>query len=146
MKKIVAKGYTLFELMLAIALISIISLEVFPISISFLQRNEYDSVFRLTVSAIRNTQILSQTGKNNSAWGISFQSSQLIVYSGNTFASRNASFDESTPKSTKVNITGASEINFTKYTEEIPTSTTITISGNSISKNITVNTKGLVIY
>jgi len=147
MKKLSKKfGYTLVEILLVVSLIAIISVSAFPVTRNFLDRNEYDSAFRLAINGIRSAQLYSQTGRHDTAWGVSFQSGAIVVYSGPTYAGRNPTFDETSPISTKISITGASEINFDKVTGNSPTSPTITISGNGFSRNVIINRKGLPIY
>lgn len=141
-----SRGYTLVELLLSISLIAIIAGSAFPITRNFLDRNEFDSAFRLAVNGIRTAQINSQTGKNDTNWGVSFQSGAIIVFSGTSYATRATSFDASSSISTKITITGASEIIFDKVTGNSSTAPTLTVAGNGYSKTITVNKKGLPIY
>ena len=139
-------GYTLIELLLSVTLLGIISVSAFPVTRNFLDRNEYDSAFRLTVNALRTSQIYSQTGKNDTNWGVSFQSGVLVVFGGASYALRDSSYDEFSSISTKVTVTGATEIVFDKVTGNSTTVPTLTIAGNGFSRNVVINKKGIPIY
>lgn len=143
---LIKKGYTLIEIILVISLIAIVAASTFPITKTFLDRNEYDSAFRLVLNGIRTAQIFSQTGKSDTNWGVRFNSGSVVVFSGTSYATRTTNLDEVSSISTRISVSGTTEIVFNKVTGYITSNVTVTISGNNISKNIIVNTKGLPIY
>lgn len=139
------KGFTLFELLLSISLVSIIAVFSIPITKSFLDQNELDGAFRIILTSIRKSQIYSITGKNDSAWGTKVENGKVTVFSGNNFASRASNFDEISGFSNKVSFTGTTEFVFTKLLGET-TNSSISITSSSKTKIISVNPKGIANY
>ena len=85
--------------------------------------------------------------KNNSSWGVLATTSQVIVFSGASFASRNPTFDESFDISPSIKISGMSEEVFAKFTG-IPSAsgTLILTSSNGEARTVSVNSKGTISY
>lgn len=74
-------------------------------------RTDLDLVTEQTVQALRRAQILSQSGENNSAWGLYVQEGTL--YQGDAYAIRDPQYDEVYPVPPTINTSGLPEVVFT---------------------------------
>ncbi len=96
------------------------------------------------VQSVRAAQILSQTGKFDSRWGVYFPNGTL--YAGEDYASRNSEKDVSFPLPGSIEIDGFTEISFTRV-DGLPniTGTACIHSGiTDVYRTITIHTNGLL--
>lgn len=138
------KGLTLFELLIVITIISLVGTSSFYVSSNFLVENYLDNKTNEVVTMLRNAQINSMSGKEDSNWGVHISSSDIILYKGPTYLSRDQSFDETTsiPASITIN---ATDINFNNPTGIPDNFDNIVISNNKGNSNtVSVNAYGTV--
>jgi len=84
--------------------------------------------------------------KNNSAFGLYYNNQQLTLYQGASYQSRQADLDIDYKIPASIKIEGLDDINFSLGTG-LPSQTgTITLSSNQITKEITLNSIGLIDY
>jgi len=140
-------GFTLIEILLSIAAITIIAGISIPIYQLFQVRNDLDIATVEIVQSVRRAQILSQAVDGDTSWGIKIQSGSIIVFKGVSYAARDATFDELFDVPTSMTPSGVSEIVFTKFTGLPQTTGTITLTSNANeTRTITINAKGMVSY
>lgn len=77
------KGFTLVEVLLSIALVSIIAGFSVPVFSSMLYRSEVENATSLSVTSLRSASIMARSQKNDSNWGTYFNGSSVTIYSGN---------------------------------------------------------------
>lgn len=147
LKKIHLKaGFTLIEIMLAVALMTaFLSLSV-PVFQSFVYNNDLDTAINSGVRALRLAQENARGMYYDDAWGVKFATNEVVLFKGSSYASRDTTYDSTYPISVGVSITGTSEFIFSKFTGT-PTGTgTVTLTENSKSLSITINGQGNVTY
>ena len=132
-------GVTLIELLLVIALVSIIAASVSPFLSRFILQNSLEVSTGYTVGFLRKAQAYSIDGKNDAAWGTCITGPILRLYRG-TCASPAVSDDYSIPPVTT--ITGLTDVTFSKRRGEPSIPLTITIATTLGSNTITVNEAG----
>ena len=98
------------------------------------------------VEAIRFAQSSAQSGKGDSKWGVKVLPNQIIVFKGDSYASRDVSFDGIFDFPGGITSSGLSEIVFEKVVGTTVTVGTLILSNNSENRNISVNEKGTVNY
>ena len=91
-------------------------------------------------------QSSAESGKGDSKWGVEILSNQVVVFKGNSYATRITSADEPLNFSGGVIASGLSEIVFEKISGITTNTGTITLTGGSEIKNININAKGTVTY
>jgi len=137
----------LLELILSLAIIGFIVGIGIPIFTSFQQRSDIDVAINSTAQRLRRAQVLAQSMKGDSAWGVTIKDGQVIVFKGPNYSGRDQDYDETVELSDFVNISGITEVIYSKYTGEPDTTGTITFtSDDSQQRFITINDEGMVAY
>jgi Tfp pilus assembly protein FimT len=137
-------GFTLIELLVIIVIISTIGTLSAVFFSRFLGQNAVINTQDELLGALRKAQIYSMMGKQNGGWGVAYISNKIILFKGDTYLTRNAAYDESISINSNISLSGFSEIDFAKKTGYPSTSGTYTIAGATSSKQITINTFGVV--
>jgi prepilin-type N-terminal cleavage/methylation domain-containing protein len=139
------KGFTLIELILVIAIISILMALSASIGSSFLVRNYTQNTVNDLISKLRIAQLNSLLAKKDKEWGVRIQGNQIILFAGTSYTTRDVSVDEVTPYPNTISIgPNNSEYVFTKLTGNSNVAT-ITISNNiGESEVININQEGIV--
>ena len=139
------RGFTLLEVLLAIAIAGMIGAIGAPILISEQTRNELDIAADGLSEALRRAQTLSQQAQNDSSWGVYVATSTVTVFSGDDYASRDSSLDENLAIASNIVVSGESEYVFSKLAGELGsagTTTLATVSGEI--RQVVINEKGTV--
>ena len=134
-------GITLVELLISIFIISVISTLSIAFYARFLTQNSVEDTANRLVGSLRKAQIYSMSGKQNGTWGVKYTvgTKTLTLY-----LTGNSAFDENFTHNNNIAISGFTDIPFTKITGRTVTPATITITGASSSKTVTVNSEGFV--
>ncbi len=138
-------GFTLIEVLLALALITILLGFSAPMYQAFQTKQHLLSAAEMTAQALRRAQALAEASDGDASWGVSTASGNVVLYQGASYAARDASYDETYELPDSVVASGLSEIVFTRFTG-LPTtigSMTFTSSSNE-SRSISINEQGIV--
>ena len=140
-------GFTLLEMLLSVAAITVIAGISIPVYQSFQARNELDIAAVTVAQSLRRAQLLAQAGDGDSNTGVRVQSGGITVFHGASYALRDTAVDEDFSVPTSIVPSGVSEIVFTKFTG-LPTSVGSFILNSSTgeTRTITINAKGSVAY
>jgi hypothetical protein len=87
--------------------------------------------------------MLAIMSRLNASWGVNITDTTLTLYAGNTFATRNTSFDEVFTLNPNINQTGTIDVNFKRATGTPSATPSITFSGVGSSKTVDVNAQGV---
>ena len=139
-------GFTLLELLLSVAIISLLAGLSLPVYRTLLSKNDLDISATVTASSLRRAQTLSQAVDGDTTWGIKVQSGNIVIFKGASFATRDTTFDETFDVPTTIGVSGSTEIVFAKFTGLPQTTGTINLSSETDSKTVTINEKGMVNY
>jgi prepilin-type N-terminal cleavage/methylation domain-containing protein len=141
------QGFTLIEMLLSVGLISVIVGISLPIYASFQTRNDLEITTQTIASMFRRAQTYARGTSGDSQWGVAVQTGSATLFKGATFASRDATYDETTSISPATNISGLGEVIFAKLTAAPSTTGSITLTSNTNdTRTITINGKGMVDY
>lgn len=142
------KGFTLVEMILAIAMLFVLFGIASPFYQKYQSKNDLDLAVISVAQNLRRAQTLAQGMDANSDWGLYLQSGNMTVFQGTSYATRNSIFDEVISAPSVIVPSGLSEIVFTKFTGLPASVGTVTLTNTSINevKNITINSKGMVDY
>jgi len=143
------RGFTLIEILLVLALMTVVAAIMIPISVDYQQRNNLDVAQNIFVQNIRRAQQLSMSGELDSHWGVKVIPGDIVIYKGNDYASRDTSYDEKFDFiiSPAIISSGTTEYNFSPVTGiPSPTTGTVFFTDNAYSKQVSVNEKGIVYY
>lgn len=141
------KGVTLMEVLIVIAIFSILTSAIFLGYINFTSRNNLQIATLSLVEALRFAQTNAQATTDDSKWGVLATSSQIIIFKGSSYINRNPSFDQTLNWPREIAPSGLIEIIFEKMTgETFNIGTTTLTNNNSEIKNVYINTKGVINY
>lgn len=134
-----SKGISLIELILVVAIISILGASATSFGSSFLIRNNLENKTNEVISSLRTAQLNAISSKEDREWGVDTNSNQIKL-----FAVGDAGFDQTFSVSSNTSIS-TENIIFDKLTGNPDAVATITVSNNiGESNTITVNEVGIV--
>jgi prepilin-type N-terminal cleavage/methylation domain-containing protein len=90
------KGFTLVEILLVVGLFGFLAGISIPVYSGFIDRSNLSSSVDVTQAAILRARKYAQTQRNNSNWGVYYQTGQIIVFAGDSFDTRDTALDEVT--------------------------------------------------
>ena len=141
-----SNGFSLIELLIVLG----IFLLIFNISTSGFNNYKMHSNLELTtngaVEAIRFAQSSAESGKGDSKWGVEILSNKVVIFKGDSYATRIISSDEMLNFSSGIAVSGLTEIVFDKITGKTINIGDIFISNSSGEKKLSVNSFGVVDY
>lgn len=140
-------GFTLVELLLSIAIITILTGVSLPVYESFVRRNDLDLTTQSIAFMLRRAETYARAVNRDSVWSVEMQASTVTLFQGTVFASRNTAYDETLSVPGSVTLGGLAEVQFAKVTAIPNTTGSITLaSTTNDTRTITVNAKGMVDY
>lgn len=145
-----SSGFTLIELILVVSIMLTLGVMTTVFYSRFLTQSSVSNVQDQLLSSLRKAQMYAMMSRKSSLlnWGVNFTGNQIILFQGNSYATKTPGLDETFSVSNTITISGwpAGGFIFTRETG-IPTPagpTTITINGpNNVSGSITVNSQGV---
>lgn len=140
-------GFSLIEVLLSVAIISLLVGMSLPIYQSFQTRNDLAIATENIASMLRRAQTYSRGMSDDSQWGVHVETGSATLFKGGSYATRDTSFDEVITIPDSFLVSG-SDVGFSKFLG-VPTFSgnvaTITTSNND-SRTVTINGKGMVAY
>lgn len=138
------KGFTLIELTIAIALVTIfIGFGLF-VSMDFYRRYSFYADQGTLVSIIRRAREYSLVNLRGTPHGIKITDNNYIIFSGSSYIERDSLYDEVIQKSPNIMTSGIDEVVFSQKIATSTASGTITISNSILSRNIEINYEGRI--
>ena len=141
------RGFTLLEVLLSVAALSTIAGIGIPVFQSFQVRNDLDVAAVTVAQSARRAQILAEASDGDSNWGVEVAPGAVTLFKGDTFAARDAAYDETFVLPGTITASGLTDIVFAKMTG-LPSAVgtlTLTSTINEV-RLITFNAKGTVSY
>lgn len=140
-------GLTFIELILVVSILSIIALLTPSFYSKFALQNATSNTIDQLVGSLRKAQIYSMVSRQGDSWSVHIDTSEITLYKGNNFSTRNSGFDETFSLSPNVSITNLTDINFTRVIgiPNIASAQVVTVSSTNSNGSITINTQGVVI-
>ena len=139
-------GFTLIELIIVLGIFAIF----FALSESVYVNLKASSNLKIgtmsLVQSIRYAQNNADATKNDSKWGVEILSNQMVVFKGNSYATRDVSADQLLDFPKGITASGISEIVFEKMTGFTNNTGTVTLTNNAGVNNIIINGKGTLTY
>ena len=141
------KGFTLFEILLVVAMMALIASFAPPIFVQLQSKIGFDSTVSTYISSLRRAQNLSEAVKNDSAWGVKITNNNVTIFQGNSYDTRDSTMDETSTIFSNLNVTGSTEFVFKKmYGTPLLFGTTTISNQAGDSKYISVNSLGLISF
>lgn len=141
------KAFTLVEVLLSLAVIGLLTGIGIPVYRTVQVKNDLSVTVNVVVQTLRRAQILSQSVDGDISWGVKIQSSDITLFKGVSYATRDANFDEVFDMPLNVIPSGLDEIVFAKFSGLPQTTGTVTLTSSSgDAVNIIINVKGIITY
>jgi prepilin-type N-terminal cleavage/methylation domain-containing protein len=134
------KGFTLIEMILVVAIISILGALSATFYSRFLNQNAVANASDQLALQLRKAQVYSMVSKQGTNWGVKLQSGKIILY-----ANGNSGFDESFSINPSTQISGFTQVQFTKGSGLPDQTPIILISDQNNQETISINTQGAVL-
>lgn len=140
-------GFTLLEILLVLAMISIISGFSIPVYQTFQVKNDLDISANTVASSFRRAQVLAEASDGDSQWGVKVLSGSITLFQGASYAARTSAFDEVFTVPTSIVPTGLSEVVFDRLTGQALSTGTVTMTATTGQvRTIAITAKGTVTY
>ncbi len=141
------QGFTLLELLLSVAILTLLTGLSLPVYESFVRRNDLDITTQSVALDVRRAETYARAVNGDSTWGMEFLSSSVVLFKGATYATRDSTYDETVPLPGSVTLSGTSEIVFAKLSATPSVTGSVTFSSTTNdTRTLTVNAKGMVDY
>lgn len=144
MDQTLQRGFTLIEVMLTMALFSVVALFASPFYGNFIFSEEVPVVSDELRGSLVKAQLSSMTGKNGAPFGVAVHDGSIILFQGGSFLSREQDQDEAFVIHPRVSVSGISEVVFAPITGRPDSQPTITVSGNGKTEIWTMNREGVL--
>ena len=132
------KSFTLIEILLVVAIITIIGVSSTPFLSRFVLQTNFDSVVEKLIGSIRKAQEYAMDGKNGVVWGVCKSTNNIRLYSGSC---NSPTISENFSIPSTVTVTGLNDANFNLRGE--PSSPlSVTINTTIETKTIQLNSTG----
>ena len=107
-------GFTLLELLLSIAIISIIAGAGAPIYANLQTRSDLSTAAQIVAQSARRAQTRAWANDGDSAWGINIAAGVVTIYQGSSYLARNTAWDETLSISSSIQLSGDLDYNYSQ--------------------------------
>lgn len=140
-------AFTLIELLLVITMISILAAISVPVFQSFQNKNDLIVAHQILADALRRAKILSEAGLYDSEWGVYIGFSEIVIFQGSNYSTRDTSYDEIYEISSGIEVSGLTEVVFSKGTGESSEIGSMVLTNPSgATLDLLINEAGALIY
>lgn len=141
------KGFTLVEMLLSVAILTLLTGLSLPVYETFVRRNDLDITSQTVVGALRQAATNARGVNEDSVWGVRVQASGITLFKGSSYAARDTAYDDTTVMPGSITPSGTSEVTFTKVSGAPNAAGSITLTSNTnTTRTITINAEGSVDY
>ena len=138
------KGLTLIEIVLIAAFVSLVGFLSAIFYSNFYLKSAARNVQNELTFELRKAQTYSMASREASGWGVTIAGGSIILYKGNSYASRDPAFDEAYIVPSAVGISGFNETDFARITGYPGATSTVLITGAASVRTVTVQPQGIV--
>ena len=99
-----------------------------------------------TAQSLRQAQAFSQAVASDTTWGVYVQTGSVTLFQGSSYATRTTAFDETLEFPDSVDVTGVTEVVFSKLTGEPSSTGVMTFTSPTKTETITIYETGALQY
>ena len=138
------KGFTLFEILIVLGILAVLMSLTLPMGLGFYGSQQLGSGSQGIVQALRKAQLQAISQERDSSFGVYLAGHNYILFKGSSYASRDPLYDEVSDIPQILNVSGLSEVVFSKL-EGIPNMTgDIVLTGGGNTVKININAAGRI--
>lgn len=138
------KGLSLVEILLVIMILAVLVGLGLPVSLDFYKSQQLDVHSRGLVQTLRRAQLKAMSVEDDSAFGVYLTNDNYTLFRGDSFASRDVSYDELFDLPQVITVSGIQEVVFLKFEGSVSATGDIVLSNNIDSLAIDINELGRV--
>jgi len=139
-------GFTMVELVMVVAILALLMVVSLPAAINFYKTRQLDVHEQGIVQVLRRAQLKAMAVERDSAFGVFVASNQYVLFVGDSYAGRDSIYDEVFELPDNIEVSGLSEIVFSKLDGITADTGTINLVIDSSSGAISINEMGRVNY
>lgn len=136
-------GFSVVELLVVIAIISILASGTFAMGQRYMVSNFQRNKLYELVAALQTAQLNTMTGRENSVWGVHTSSSDLTLFAGTSYETRDTAFDVIYTVHSTVTLSSG-EVVFEAVSGEPQGTTSFTVEGTNYQRIVSLNSLGVV--
>lgn len=140
------RGFTLLEIMLSMAFISVMAAIPLLLGNFSLSRSNLTHAESLTVGALRSAERFAIAEKDGGAWGAKVLPDSVTVFQGDTYDARDTAHDRIYVFPDTVLVSGTDEVVFAQWSGTPNNSGDIVLDIDAYSAVITVSDYGVIDY
>ena len=138
------RAFTLLELLFVVAIIVFLVLLIIPLGLNFYKSQQLDTHTRQIIQTLRRAQLSAMSVEEDSSFGVYLTNDNYTLFRGSSYVTREIQYDEVFDLPQIVNISGFSEVVFSKL-DGLSSATGQIILTNNIKTNaIDINKMGRV--
>jgi type II secretory pathway pseudopilin PulG len=140
------KSFTLLEILLVIGIISILLAFIVPVSLDFYRSQQLEIQTQSIIQTLRRAQSKATVVELDSSFGVYFGASNYTLFKGSSYSDsgRDSQYDEIFDLPGLINLTGLSEVVFSKFEGKPNVTGNIILSSDSDTKTININQVGRI--
>ncbi len=138
------RAFTLIEVLIVLAIIVLALTVISPLGLSFYQQYQLTTAVSQAIQVLRMARLKAETGYQQSSYGVYFESEKFIFFKGDSYLTRDKSFDRIFEVAPTITFSGLTEVVFSKSTGIPLNYGTITISQENQKRIIEINQLGRI--
>jgi|GEM_PF-5380547 len=140
------KAFTLFELLLVITILSLVTVIAMPFSVRQSKGAKAEESAIDITSAIKTIRNRASSGYLDTPWGIAFQSSRYTVFRGESLATSSNKYTVELSPDVRISNIGVTEVFFEKNSVKPNRSGSIELESFGRRYGINISNEGVVSY
>jgi Tfp pilus assembly protein FimT len=143
------KAASLFEVLIVLAIFSMVVMIAFPFSLQLINQNRADGVAKQVAYEVFHQQQAAYSGSEGAAHGVAFYQDRMVSFVGSNLATATSSVTIPFDLPIKMNsivLGGGNEVVFLSGSLQPVTSGYLLVTDASKSFRITINSEGLISY
>ena len=138
------KGFTILEILLVIAIIATLLAFIFPLGLDFYKSQQLETQSQVLIQTLRRAQLKAISIDLDSPFGVYLTEDSFTLFKGNSYLTRDSQYDEVFDLPEIINVSGLSEIIFSKFEGKPNVMGNIILSSNSEDEIININEMGRI--
>ncbi len=138
------KGFTFIELIIVLAILGILIASSTTVAVRFYQTRALDIHLNGIVQVLRRAQLKAMSVENDSSFGVYINSDKYVLFKGDSYSTRDQSYDETYNLPDNFKTSGLSEVVFSKIRGNTSDTGNIILTVTGKSKTLNINKVGRI--
>lgn len=139
-------GFTLMEMLLVIAILTIVLAIGTPVYMSLSNTNQLDVATNILAQDLYQAQVNSRAQAEDSQWGVAVQDQAITLFKGSSYAARDSGRDVVYQLPSSIHLSGTNQVVYSQLYGLPTAGGSFGLTDANGSRTVTVNNKGMVQY